>query len=346
VLAPSRVSRPPTRALAQVVLGCGLLLSGYLVFAWRTSIASPEGAPGSDPGTTEQSGEPAPGLDSGLPLAGADADPLLGPTALDPVGEQPRAVLAPDAVRWPAGDQRPHEVATLPILMYHHINDLPRTVSDPFLKDLTVSPPDFRRQLELLQTNEAQTVSLAALMEYLQGGDPIPSRAVVLTFDDGYDDNYRFAYPLLREFGMTGTFFVVANLVGQPGYMTWEQLRDMQLNGMAVESHSLDHIDLSVLPRAELQRQLTESRRVLELNLMRPVRFLNYPSGRYNPQVIAAARTAGYQAAVTVNYGVVQRRSTAFELNRVRVKGADTPESLAVKTLPQDWKYTRGMFGR
>ena len=340
-----RVRRPATHGLAQLALGCGLLLSGCLVFAWRISVAAPE-APGSDPATIEQSGEPAPGLDGGLTLAGPDSDPLLGPTAVDPVGEQPRTVPVPDTVHWSAVGLRPHEVATLPILMYHHVNDLPRTVSDPFLRDLTVPTADFRRQIELLQTNEAQTVSLAALMEYLQGGDPLPPRAVVLTFDDGYDDNYRFAYPLLREFGMTGTFFVVANLVGQPGYMTWEQLREMQLNGMAVESHSLDHIDLSVLPRAELQRQLTESRRILELNLMRPVRFLNYPSGRYSPQVIAAAGAAGYQAAVTVNYGVVQRRSAAFELNRVRVKGADTLESLAAKMLPQDWKYTRGMFGR
>lgn len=242
---------------------------------------------------------------------------------------------------------RPRESATLPILMYHHVDDVPRTLFDSQRRDLTVEPLTFRRQLEFLEANRARTVSLSDLMHYLDGGEPLPARAVVLTFDDGYEDNYRVAYPLLRQFGMSGTFFVVANLVGTPGYMTWEQLREMQLNEMAVESHGLDHVDLAIQPRAELQHQLSESRRVLERGLLRPVRYLNYPSGSYTPAVIAAARATGYEAAVTVNHGVVQERARPYELSRVRVKGADTVESLAAKMVPTFWRYPPGgTFGR
>jgi peptidoglycan/xylan/chitin deacetylase (PgdA/CDA1 family) len=252
-----------------------------------------------------------------------------------------------DSTRQSSMVGRPRESATLPILMYHHVDDVPRILFDRQRIDLTVSPLAFRRQLELIEANGARSVSLADLMHYLRGGEPLPERAVVLTFDDGYDDNYRVAYPLLRQFGMSATFFVVANLVGKPGYMTWEQLREMQLNGMAVESHSLDHVDLAIQPRAELQHQLSESRRVLERGLLRPVRYLNYPSGRYTPAVIAAARTAGYEAAVTVNHGFVQERARPYELSRVRIKGADTVESLAAKMVPTFWKYPPGgTFGR
>ena len=179
---------------------------------------------------------------------------------------------------WPIGGLHPRETALLPILMYHHVNDLPRTVTDPYLRDLTVPVLMFRKQLELLDANNVQTVSLVELMNHLQGGDPLPPRSAVLTFDDGYDDNYRYAYPLLRQYGMSGTFFIIANLVGKPGYMTWEQLREMEANGMAIECHTLDHVDLAIQPRAELLRQIAESRRLIELNLMHPVRFLNYPS--------------------------------------------------------------------
>ena len=254
---------------------------------------------------------------------------------------QPSSAFA-DAEHVAILGQSPRELSAVPILMYHHVNDLPRTVIDLYLRELTVPVAEFRRQLDFLDGRGASTVGLAELTGYMQGGEPLPQRPVILTFDDGYNDNYYQAYPLLREHGMRGTFFVVAGLVGKPGYMTWEQLREMQLNGMEIESHSLDHIDLSQLPRPELQRQLVESRRLLEQNLLRPVRYLNYPSGRYSPLVISMARAAGYEAAVTVNYGLVQQRAAPYELSRVRVKGADTVESLATKMVPTFWKYPPG----
>jgi peptidoglycan/xylan/chitin deacetylase (PgdA/CDA1 family) len=283
----------------------------------------------------------------------ADEPPMI--SAVEPLAPLGRHVsISPqpssaflDVGRRSAPVSSPREVATVPIAMYHHIDDISRNVADVQRKELTVSVASFRRHLELLAGMQATTVTLADLMDYLEGGELLPPRPVILTFDDGYDDNYRLAYPLLRQFGMRGTFFVVVNLVGKPGYMTWDQLREMQLQGMAIESHSLDHLDLSTLPRAELQRQLAESRRILERNLLSPVRYLNYPSGRYSRQVIAAARAAGYEAAVTTEPGLVQERGTPYQLSRVRVSGSDTAQSLAAKMVPTFWKYPpRGQFAR
>jgi peptidoglycan/xylan/chitin deacetylase (PgdA/CDA1 family) len=127
--------------------------------------------------------------------------------------------------------------------------------------------------------------------------------------------------------------------------MTWDQLREMQRHGMSIESHSLDHVDLAIQPLAELRRQLGESKRMLQLNLLQAVRFIAYPSGQYSPLVVAEARAAGYDAAVTVNYGHLQRAARPYELNRVRVKGAESVDALAAKLVPAHWEYARGRFG-
>ena len=358
MLAPPQVDDWSRRRIfGQLALSWIVLLLAYALLAWMTLLASPAQGTGR-PASTDAEGVAAA---AAVLLEGASAlvepagpvDPELAPASLlvPEVPEDARAHLAPrpepssafaDAEHVASLGQSPRELTAVPILMYHHVNDLPRAVVDAYLRDLTVPVAEFRRQLQFLEAGGASAVGLAELTGYMQGGEPLPRRPVILTFDDGYDDNYHQAYPLLREHGMRGTFFVVAGLVGKPGYMTWEQLREMQLNGMEIESHSLDHVDLSQLPRPELQRQLVESRRMLEQNLLRPVRYLNYPSGRYSPLVISMARAAGYEAAVTVNYGLVQQRATPYELNRVRVKGADTVESLASKMVPTFWKYPPG----
>jgi peptidoglycan/xylan/chitin deacetylase (PgdA/CDA1 family) len=236
--------------------------------------------------------------------------------------------------------------ATLPILMYHYVDQLPPGLTDIFRKDLTVSPVNFRKQLQYLADNSVQTVGLSRLSAHFRGGDPLPQRAVVLTFDDGYEDNYRVAFPILKELGMTGTFFVVTDFIGRPGYMSWEQLREMELHGMSIESHSVDHADLTSVSKAELERQLKQSRRLLEQQLVRPVRYLCYPSGKYNPAVMTAAQAAGYEGATSINHGLMQLRSEEFELKRVRVRGTDTIDQLAARMVPPDWKYFRGAFGR
>lgn len=330
----------PRVALAVLVLL--LVLGAVLGVTWPAGTARlPE------PGDAARAGEPHVAAAAPMQTA-SDSAPSAPERAVPP---PPSAFAALPSVPSPVPSPsptppQPREVATVPILMYHHVNDLPPSVRDSYLRELTVSSTQFRQQLAFLAARGARTVGLAELLDYLNGGPPLPERPVILTFDDGYEDNYRVAYPLLRQAGLTGTFFVVANLVGKPGYMTWDQLREMQANGMVIESHSLDHVDLRRQPPAELRRQLTESRRILEEQLGRPVRFLNYPAGQYTPEVIAAARAAGYLAAVTVNYHLIQRRDALFELNRVRVSGADTVESLAAKMVPTFWKYPRGRFGQ
>ncbi len=226
----------------------------------------------------------------------------------------------------------------LPILMYHYVEDVPSSSKDAFRKDLSVSPRNLRSQVEMLKGLGAVTVSMDDVLDYLYGRRAAPARAVVLTFDDGYDNIYTQAYPILRDAGMTGTSYAITDFVGQPGYMTWDQLRELSHAGWSIQSHSISHPDLRVISDAELSRQLRESKARIERELGLPVPHLNYPAGKHDARVMAAAAVAGYRTAVTVNYGTRLTLRQAFDLPRVRVHGADETQALRARMLPASWK--------
>ncbi len=226
----------------------------------------------------------------------------------------------------------------LPILMYHHVQDVPASSTDLILKGLSVPPRAFREQVEMLKKLGVQTVSMDDVLDYFYARKPIPPRAVVLTFDDGYADTYTQAYPILGAAGMQGTVYVITDLVGARGYVTWDQLRELDRQGWSVQSHSITHPDLRVVSSAELQRQLRDSRAQIERELRRPVYHLNYPAGMYNQRVVDAAAIAGYRTAVTVNYGTRLTLRLLLELPRVRVNGQDDAATLRARMLPAGWR--------
>jgi peptidoglycan/xylan/chitin deacetylase (PgdA/CDA1 family) len=235
----------------------------------------------------------------------------------------------------PRGARR--STADLPIVMYHHVGPLPPN-PDIYRRDLTVSPDLFERTLVRLAEQGVETVTMADLFEHFAGGTALPKRAVVLTFDDGYDDNYEHAFRLLRQHDMVGTFFVTTDFVERPGYLTWSQIAEMADAGMEIAAHSSNHADFTKVGPNELRRQLVEPKAILEHHIKQPVRFLAYPAGKYNPAVMAASRAAGYEAAVTVLHGTRHTPGNAFELPRVRARGADSPTEIVTRMTPASWR--------
>jgi len=212
----------------------------------------------------------------------------------------------------------------VPILMYHYISDPPAS-ADAYRLDLSVRPRDFEAQLAYLQAAGYTSISLGDLVRHLTLGDPLPAKPIVLTFDDGYVDNFVYAFPLLCRYNFRATFFVVPDLVDQgvPGYLTWEQAQLMAEKGMDIESHGLDHSELRGESAADQLRQVQQSREAIESHLHRPVLFFAYPFGRYDKQTIAALRQAGYRAAVNTQAGVTHTSWGLFDLTRIRIHGGD-----------------------
>lgn len=208
------------------------------------------------------------------------------------------------------------------VLMYHHVEWLPPN-ADAVRRDLTVSPVDFEAQLKYLKANGYNTITAVDLWWALDTGGALPPKPVLLTFDDGYADAHDVTMPLLKAYGMVGTFAVTVNLVGKPDYMTIAQVRDLADNGMDVESHSTDHVAVNQLPYAAQTYQLCTSRQILKKWTGRDVRHFLYPSGDYLPIPSAALAACGYLTAYRKDGGSTQSSAEMYGLRRARVHGQE-----------------------
>ena len=185
---------------------------------------------------------------------------------------------------------------------------------------LSVLPSDFDLQMKFLVDSGCVTITPDELYAGLRGELELPQKPVLITFDDGYIDNYVNAFPILKKYGLRATIFIIPAFTGvYPGYMTWEQLKEMEANGITIESHTLTHPKLEELPDDEIRGELLNSKTLLEENLGHPIEFLAYPTGTYNLHIAGIAQDIGYKGAFTIKYGIVDRGSNFFALERVPI---------------------------
>ncbi len=220
---------------------------------------------------------------------------------------------------------------SVPILMYHYIRDNPDS-RDALGANLSVSPAEFRLQMDWLARNGYHPVDLDDLRAYLLDSGTLPSRPVVISLDDGYSDLYTAAYPVLRSHQFKAVAYIVTGFLGRPTNVTPAQVVDMNANGIEIGSHTVSHPDLTKLSAAELQRQLDDSKVTLEAILGHPVLDFCYPSGAVNPTVVHAVQAAGYQSATTTHGGsTVHSAADRFEWTRVRVSGGEPLTEFAAR---------------
>lgn len=253
-------------------------------------------------------------------------------TATDPAATTDGATTAADAAPSPATDPG-HETARVtlpgvmppgsvrvPVLMYHRIAD-PAPIKTQLERSLNVPPADFAAQMRWLDANGFTTITQSQLFAAMAHDAPLPKKPVLVTFDDGYIDIAKTAMPILRRRGMVATAYVITSRVTGPdrAFMKFKALRRIEAAGIEVGSHSETHADLTAISDASVMQELDGSRRTLERGLGHPVQWLCYPAGRFNANVEALARRAGYVLAVTTEPGSVHDRSRPFAVSRVRV---------------------------
>jgi peptidoglycan/xylan/chitin deacetylase (PgdA/CDA1 family) len=208
-------------------------------------------------------------------------------------------------------------IRPVPILMYHCISAGNNT--------LYVEPKRFALQLRNLLKQGYTPITARELVNSWFSGTPLPSRPIVLTFDDGYRDNYTNAYPLLKKYHVKATLFVITGAVGRPNYLTWPQIQEMEKSGLVdVESHSVHHPDMSNLTPEQAKMELTVSKAMLEAHLHKPVTMFAYPMGKYRPFLFPILREAGYQAAFTTRSGLTHYYDGIYSLKRLRAVNTDT----------------------
>jgi peptidoglycan/xylan/chitin deacetylase (PgdA/CDA1 family) len=223
----------------------------------------------------------------------------------------------------------------VPILMYHYVRENP-VAGDKMGFDLSVTPADFNRQLDWLQSNGYHSVDFNDLRAYFDNRAPLPSRPVILTFDDGYRDLYTTAYPILRAHNFKGVAYLVSGFLGAPHNVTRDQVLEMDGHGIQVGAHTVSHVDMVKTSDAELAHQAADSRTDLEQLVGHPVLDFCYPAGRFDARVVAAVRAAGYQTATTTQPGTQHSLADRFTWSRVRVSGGEGLDRFARDLSPQE----------
>ena len=225
----------------------------------------------------------------------------------------------------------------VPILMYHYVS-VPPADADIYRRDLSVTPARFESHLKYLADAGYHVITLDDLLYALAQGRELPAKPVILTFDDGYEDNYTNAFPLLQKYDLVGHFFVISDFVNQerPGYMTWPQIEEMAAAGQRFGSHSRDHPSLKGQSDDYLVWQALGGKEALEEHLGQHPRWISYPAGQYDDRTIAVYQSAGYWGGLTTHQGATHTLDDIFELKRVRVRGSHTAEDLE-RLLELDW---------
>jgi peptidoglycan/xylan/chitin deacetylase (PgdA/CDA1 family) len=218
------------------------------------------------------------------------------------------------------------------MLMYHYLS-VPPANADIYRQDLSVTPENFEAQLAYLQSEGYTTISLDDLTYHLAGLRDLPPKPIILTFDDGYADNYTNAFPLLQKYGFQATFAIVTEPIdfGDPNYMTWAQVQEMHAAGMDFASHTRHHLDLRNRGLDFLRDQIIFSKEAIEYRLQEPVRYFVYPGGQYDQAVIDLLQVADFWGALTTQYGAEYGYADRFEMPRIRIRGEDDLTVFTIK---------------
>ncbi len=232
---------------------------------------------------------------------------------------------------------------SITVLMYHHVS--------PIAGDMvTVHPSHFEAQMAYIKNQGYRTIHCKELLDFMNGRVELPARTLMITFDDGFLDNYIFAFPILKTYGHKATIFAVTGWIESASQkpslsfeyipiphreavtkiregeargimVTWDQVREMEASRLVrIESHTHEHIKYTSGRSKELEEDLQRSKNLIEFNLNRSCEFLCWPWGDFDQQKIDLAKEIGYQAMFTTYRGINVPGGDPLRIKRISVK--------------------------
>ncbi len=206
--------------------------------------------------------------------------------------------------------QESQEVQVVPVLYYH-------SVMQEDGNELRMPPEQFEAQMAYLKDHGYQSISLGQLYQAFNQKGTLPAKPVVVTFDDGYADNYTSAFPILTKYGFNATVFMVTSYINGEGFMTWDQLKELVANDWEIGGHTDSHPYLTKIDSSAMLNELKFSKSLLEKELGQPVVSFAYPYGDRDFNVIQALKDTGYLVAVTTERGWADIKADAWNMQRV-----------------------------
>jgi len=234
---------------------------------------------------------------------------------------------------------RLYRTRLIPVLVYHSVDDSGSVIS--------ISPGDFKGHMRYLKDNGYRSISLIEYVGYLRKGWKPRDKLVVITFDDGFMNNYTEAFPVLRMHGFTATIFITTDYVGKtcawmkddsiPGLpmMSWSEIREMRASGIDFEAHTCSHPHLTELSVKDIRDELVKSKSILEDKIDREIDFFGHPYGDTDCRSQQVARECGYKAA----FGYTGFRLNDSQTNLYDLKRLGTAHFRSV------WDLRAGLLG-
>jgi peptidoglycan/xylan/chitin deacetylase (PgdA/CDA1 family) len=220
----------------------------------------------------------------------------------------------------------------IPILMYHSISD--KYINSPYPYFwVNTSPERFKEQLRFLSENDYSVISLDKMCNASEEGEK-GKKPVVITFDDGYHTVYTSAFPLMQKYGFNATVFLVPGIMGSKSkfserYLKWNEIQEMQKNGMKFGSHTVNHVRLDQLKKEEIEYQLKKSKEMIENELGERITSFSYPFAfpegdkSFVSFLKGLLQESGYESCVSTNIGRNSRRNDLYFLRRIPINSRD-----------------------
>ena len=209
----------------------------------------------------------------------------------------------------------------LPVMMFHHIEE----EADAKVKGqtgLNVTPEYFRKDMEYLKTHGYTTIFLNQLADFFNTKTPLPKKAVAITLDDGYQDNYQKMYPILKEYGFRATIFTPTGLLQNPDYLTWQNIAEMSSSGLVYfANHTWSHHPSSGSVATQ-DKEISLANTQLSDHGQDPNKIFAYPYGNPSKDAEIVLAKYNFQLAFTTRHGSIMCKGQKYELPRIRIGNA------------------------
>ncbi|UFH36203.1 polysaccharide deacetylase family protein [Flavobacterium acetivorans] len=223
----------------------------------------------------------------------------------------------------------------VPVLCYHRIRKiLPGDSSD--MKTYSVTPEAFAEQMKALHDNGYQTILPDQLYDYLVYDTPLPTKPVMITFDDTREEQFTIGATEMKKQGLKGVFFIMTVSINRPNYMTKDQIKSLADNGHVIAAHTWDHHMVTKYSDEDWNTQLLKPKKKLEEIIGKPVPYFAYPFGLWDKEAIPEVKKAGYKMA----YILSAKRDSIdplYTIRRIIVPGGWSAESL-LKNMESSFK--------
>lgn len=230
----------------------------------------------------------------------------------------PSSIITPTIIH-KSEEKPPGYCLNVPVLLYHHIKPIQEAQKAGHEK-LTIDNAVFESHMAYLKNSGYTSISAQQLVDGLRNKTPLPQKSVVVTIDDGYSDVYTYAYPIAQKYGMILNLMVSTGLIGNNGYFTWDQLREMINSGSThVYNHTWSHASLASLPKEKIEYEILTAQQQLKDSLGKAENIFTYPYGSLNDTVINILKSNGFIGAFSTISGFSQCDSYIMSLHRTHV---------------------------